>query len=172
MNNNKPPQKSPKNWKKKTSIFNTFETMPDTPKTNRLILKPQKKQTQEKHHFAMFKNNPLVFINFCFSTYSFCFQKLCFAENTIKIVFSGKHSFSKTQLLKPTSSTMSKNTLFQKKVSFLFFFGNFRWNPYCCSASCFALFWSKHKILAKTDSVHENAHFSPFLTQLVSGNFC
>ena len=25
MNNNKPPQESPKNWEKKTSIFNTFE---------------------------------------------------------------------------------------------------------------------------------------------------
>ena len=42
-----------------------------------------------------------------------------------KIVFSGKHSFSKTQLVKPTFSTMSKNTFFKKKVSFLLF-DNFR----------------------------------------------
>ena len=35
------PEKNPKNWEK-TSIFNTFETIPDTPKTNLLILKPQK----------------------------------------------------------------------------------------------------------------------------------
>ena len=42
-------------------------------------------------------------------------------------------------------------------MSFLLFC-NFRWNPYFYSVSCFALFWSK-KILAKTDSVHENARF-------------
>ena len=65
---------------------------------------------------------------------------------------------------------MSKDTFFQKKVSFLVL-GNFRWNPYFYSVSCFALFWSK-SILAKTDGVHENARFSPFLTQIVSGNFC
>ena len=41
MNNNEPTQKNPKKWEKKTSIFNTFETIPDTPKTNLLILKPQ-----------------------------------------------------------------------------------------------------------------------------------
>ena len=136
------PRKNPKNWEK-TSIFNTFETIPDTPKTNPWILKPQKKQTPNKQHFAMFKHNPLFFINFLFFQHTiFVFEKLCFAENTIKIVFSGKHSFSKTQLVKPTFSTMSKNTFFQKKVSFLLFC-NFRWNTYFYSVSCFALFWSK-----------------------------
>ena len=65
---------------------------------------------------------------------------------------------------------MSKNTLFQKKESFLVL-GNFRWNHYFYSASWFTLFWAK-KFLAKTDSVHENVRFSPFLTQIVSGNFC
>ena len=140
MNNNEPPQKTPKTGK--TSIFNTFETMPDTPKTNLLILKPQKNKPP-KNTILPCSNNPLFFINFLFfSTYSSCFWKLCFAENTIKLVFSGKHSFSKTQLVKPTFSTMSKNTLFQKKVSFLLFC-NFRWNPYLYSVSCFALFWSK-----------------------------
>ena len=64
MNNNKPPKKSPKNWEK-TSIFNTFETMPDTPKQTFSILKPQENQTQ-KTPFAMLKNNPLFFINFLF----------------------------------------------------------------------------------------------------------
>ena len=64
----------------------------------------------------MFKNNPLFFINFLFFQHTvFLFEKLCFAENTIKIVFSGKHSFSKTQLVKPTFSTMSKNTFFKEK---------------------------------------------------------
>ena len=92
----------------------------------------------------MFKNNPLFFINFLFFVQHtvFVFEKLCFAENTIKIVFSRKHSFSKTQLVKPTFSTMSKNTFFKEKVSFLVL-GNFRWNPYFYSFSCFTLFWSK-----------------------------
>ena len=80
----------------KTSIFNTFQTMPDTPKTNLLILKPPKKQTPKKHHFAMFKNNPLFFMNFLFFQHRvFVFEKLCFAENTIKIVFSGNTAFQK-----------------------------------------------------------------------------
>ena len=39
------------------------------------------------------------------------------------------------------------------------------------SFSWFTLFGPK-KFLAKTDSVHEIALFSPFLTQMVSGNFC
>ena len=66
---------------------------------------------------------------------------------------------------------MSKNTFFKEKVSFLVL-SNFRWNRYFYSFSWFTLFWSKKKILAKKDSVHENARFSPFLTQIVSGNFC
>ena len=53
---------------------------------------------------------------------------------------------------------MSKNSFFQKKVSFLVL-ANIRWNHYFYSFSCFTLFWSKKKILAKTDSVHENARF-------------
>ena len=53
---------------------------------------------------------------------------------------------------------MSKNTFFKEKVSFLVL-GNFRWNHYFYSFSWFALFWSKKNILAKTDSVHENARF-------------
>ena len=69
----------------------------------------------------MFKNNPLFFINFLFFQHTvFVFQKLCFAENTIKIVFSGKHSFSKTQLVKPTFSTMSKNTLDDHKKDYFY----------------------------------------------------
>ena len=142
MNNNEPPQKKTQELGK-TSIFNTFETIPDTPKTNLLTLKPYNKQTQKKHHFSMFKNNPQFFINFLFFQHTvLVFEKLCFAENTIKIVFSGKHSFSKTQLVKPTFSTMSKNTFFPKNVSFLLFC-NFRWNPNFYSVFCFTLFWSK-----------------------------
>ena len=75
----------------------------------------------------MFKNNPLFFHKFSvfFRHTVFVFENLCFPENTIKIVFSGNTAFSKTQLVKPTFSTMSKNTFFKKKVSFLLF-DNFR----------------------------------------------
>ena len=41
-------------------------------------------------------------------------------ESTIKIVLSTKHSFSKTQLVKPTFSPMSKNTFFKKRCHFWF----------------------------------------------------
>ena len=112
------PEKPPKLGK--TSIFNTIETIPDTPKTNLLILKP-KKQTQ-KTPFCHVQKQPTVFHKFSvFSTYNFCFWKAVFAENTIKIVFSGKHSFSKTQLVKPTFFNHVKKHLFQKKgVIFVF----------------------------------------------------
>ena len=85
MNNNEPPQKNPKNWEKKTSIFNTFETMPDTPKTNLLInINTSQKQTPKKYHFAMFKNNPLVFINFLFFfNIQFLFLKTCVLLKTL-----------------------------------------------------------------------------------------
>ena len=77
------PSKNPKN-RENTSIFTNFETIPDTPKTNFLTLKPQRNKPK-KHHFAMFKNNPLFFIIFCFFEHIvFVFEKLCFAENTIK----------------------------------------------------------------------------------------
>ena len=59
MNNNEPPQKNPQNWGK-TSIFDTFETMPDTPKTNLLTLKPYKKHTQKKP-FCHVQKQPTIF---------------------------------------------------------------------------------------------------------------
>ena len=44
----------------------------------------------------MFKNNPLSFINFLFFQHTmFAFEKLCFAESTIKIVFSENTAFQK-----------------------------------------------------------------------------
>ena len=104
--------------------------MPNAPKTNHNNIKTSKNKQTQKYHFAMFKNNPLFFINLLFFQHTvFVFEKLCFAENTIKIMLKKKHSFSKTQLVKPTFSPMSKNTFFKEKVSFLVL-GNFRWNHY------------------------------------------
>ena len=52
---------------------------------------------------------------------------------------------------------MSKNTFFKEKVSFMVL-GNFRWNHYFYSFPGLHCFGPKN-ILAKTDSVHENARF-------------
>ena len=141
----------------KTSIFNTFETIPDTPKPNLLILKPQKNKPK-KHHFAMFKNNPLFFINVLFfSTYSFCFWKAVFCWKHYK-----NSVFRKTQLFKNTVSKTHffnhvKKHLFQRK-GVIFDFGQFPLKPQFSSFCWFTLFWSK-KILANTDSCNENARF-------------
>ena len=63
-------------------------------------------------------------------------------------MFSEKHNFSTTQLVKPTFSPMSKNTFFKKKVSF-FVLGNFRWNHYLSSVSWFTLFWGPNFLWPK-----------------------
>ena len=84
INKNKPPHKSPKNWGKKTSILTLLALCQTHQKQTTITLKPQKNKPK-KHHFAMFKNNPLFFINFLFFQHTvFAFEKLCFAENTIK----------------------------------------------------------------------------------------
>ena len=122
----------------------------------------------------MFKNNPQFFINslFFFSSYSFfALEKagLCWKHYKNSV-------FRKTQLFKNTVSKthffthVKKNTFLQKKVSFLVLV-NFRRNHYFYSFSWFALFLGPKKFLAKTDSVHEMRVFSPFLTQIVSGQF-
>ena len=72
-------------------------------------------------------------------------------------MFSAKHSFSKTQLVKPTFSPMSKNTFFKKRCHFWFW-------PISAETTIFIVFPGLHcfgpkNFLAKTDSVHENARF-------------
>ena len=94
MNNNEPPQKNPQNWEKQAflTLFKQCQTHQNKP----FNIKTSKKQTPKKHHFAMFKNNPLFFMNFLFFQHRvFVFEKLWFAENTIKIVFSGNTAFQK-----------------------------------------------------------------------------
>ena len=116
----------------------------------------------------MFKNNPLFFINSLFFQHTiFVFEKLCFAENTMKRVFQEmfKNTVSKTHFFNHV-----KKHLFAKK-GVIFAFLQFLLKPLFYSVSCFTLFWSK-KHLAKTDSCNENARcYFPFLTQIVSANF-
>ena len=64
-------------------------------KTNHNNIKPCKKQTK-KHHFAMFKNNPLVFANclFFFDMQLF-YCNCCVCWKHYKIVFSESTPFQK-----------------------------------------------------------------------------
>ena len=71
--------------------------------------------------------------------------------------------------LNPLCRPCQKHLLRKKGV--IFGFGQSQLKPLFYRVSWFTLFWAQ-KILAKTDSVHENTRFSPFLTQTVSGNFC
>ena len=120
------PQKPPKLGK--TSILNTFATMADTPKRNYNNIKTSK-QKPPKYHFAMFKNNPLFFINFLFcSTCRLCFWKAVFCWKHYK-----NSVYSKTQLFKNTVSkthffTHVKKHLFQEKCV-IFGFGQFPLKP-------------------------------------------
>ena len=66
--------------------------------------KTTKKQNKhaQKNLFAFWQTTP-IFGNFLFffKLHSFMSTKLCFAENTIKIVFSAEHSFCVSQIVKP-----------------------------------------------------------------------
>ena len=124
----------------------------------------------KKHFFAMFKSNPQFFINFCFfSTCIVLLQLLGFAENTIKIVFSEEHSFSKIHLVKPTFRP-SKKHLFKKKSHF-WFFGQFPLKPlFLLCVLVFTVLAPKN--FGPKQVVCTKMRLSPFPTQIVSGNFC
>ena len=157
MNNNKPPQKSPKNWEKQ-AFLTLLKQCQTHQKQTFIILKPQKNQTQNTP-FAMLKHNPLFFINFLFfSTYSFCFWNAVFCWKHYK-----NSVFSKAQLFKNTVSkthffTHVKKTPFSQKRCHFWFWA------ISAETTIFIVFPGLHcfgpkKILAKTDSVHENARF-------------
>ena len=61
--------------------------MPNTPKQTTITLKPQK--TNPKTPFCHVQKQPTIFHKFfVFQHTIYAFEKLCLAENTIKIVFS------------------------------------------------------------------------------------
>ena len=106
----------------------------------------------------MCKNNPLFSIKFCFVQHTyFVSEKLCFPENTIKIVFSAKHSFSKTQLAKPTFTHVKKH-LFPKK-GVIFGFGPLPLKPQFLQFVQVYTVLGHKNFLARTECVHENARF-------------
>ena len=150
---------------KKQAFLSLFKQCQTHQKQTFFNSKTSKRQTQ-KTPFCHVQKQPTIFHQFSvffffFSTYSFLFLKSCVCWKHYKNSVFKKHSFSKTQLVKPTFSTMAKKHLFQKKVSFLFFC-NFRWNPYFYSVSCFALFWSKKEFWPK----------QIVCTKMRAGNFC
>ena len=118
----------PKKLGKKQAFLTLLELCQTHQKQTTITLKPQKNKPQ-KHHFAMFKNNPLFFINFLFfSTYHFCFWKAVFCWKHYK-----NSVFSKTQLFKNTVSKTHffnhvKKHLFQRK-GVIFGFGQFPLKP-------------------------------------------
>ena len=168
MNRNEPPHKAPKNGGK-TCLFNTFATLPDTQKQTTISLKPEKERNK-KTPSCHVQKQPTIFHIFFFQPTALLLQLLCFAENTIKIVFSEEHSFSKTQLVKPSCPPMSKTPFPTKDV--IFGFGQFPLNPLFLQLFLIFTVLVQTIVWAKTDSVHENAFLSPFLTQIVSGNLC
>ena len=107
------PRKTPKNGKK-TSIFNTFQTMPDTPKTNLFNIKTSKSQTP-KTPFCHVQKQPTIFHQCS------VFQHTVFVfESCVLLKTLLKECFQETQLFKNTVSKAHffnhvKNTVFPKK---------------------------------------------------------
>ena len=94
-------------------------------------------------------------------------QLLCFAF----IVFSENTQLFKTHLVKPIFHPCQK-TPFSKKYHFWFWAISVETTIFIVFPGNLVYTVLVQKILAKTDSAHENAPFSPFLTQIVSGSFC
>ena len=81
--------------------------------------KPPKTKMTKKHLIAFWQTTPfLVILCFFFKLYSFVSAKLCFAENTIKIVFSAEHSFC---------VSTDRKTPFRGETPIFVAFGDFVW---------------------------------------------
>ena len=78
------------------------------------------KKTYQKNTLLHSGKPPPIFVKFLvfIKVHSFRSTKLCFAENTIKIVFSAKHSFQASQIVKPLFEGKPKMALLQPKVPF------------------------------------------------------
>ena len=85
--------------------------------------KLQKKS--KKHNLAFWQKKPPFFGKFVFfklrSFMSAKQPKLCFAENTIKIVLSAEHNFCVSQIVKPPFEGKTQNGTFETKSAILGF---------------------------------------------------
>ena len=134
QNKNKAKAKKPKH-KRKTKTRNTKTPKPSKPKKTKishptkapklekkqefltLLQLPDTQKQTETHLFAMFQKQPTIFHRFSvfFNIQLFYCNRCALLKYTIRIVFSEEHSFSETQLVKPTFSPMSKKTPFSTK---------------------------------------------------------
>ena len=136
--------------------------MPNTPKTNHNNIETSKKQTQ-KTPFCHVQKQPTIFHKFSvFFNIQFL---LCFAENTIQKVFSEKQSFSKTQLVKPTFSPMSKTPCSKKRCHFWFW-------AISAETTIFIVFPGLHCFGPKKNGQNRYCARKCVFSPLVSSNFC
>ena len=95
-------------------MFYTFAALPDTQKQTTITLKPEK-ENKPKSPFCHAQTQPHYF------SYIFVFQYTAFIATAVlcwkhyKHSVSEEHSFSKTQLVKPTFFAHFKKTPFSKK---------------------------------------------------------
>ena len=111
----------------------------------------------------MLANNPQLLVKLCFlNLHSFISAKLCFAENTIKMVFSAEHSFCVSRIVEPPFEAPSQNgTWFQKC--------HFEFSPVSAEAlflQCLVIIRrfcmvTKKCHFPKTDSCSKNVRFLP-----------
>ena len=108
---------------RKIALLGLFFSRQKRTKTPR---KKQNHQTTPKNKKNTFlhvgKQSPIFkFVVFFFKMHSFISAKLCFAENTIEIVFSAEHSFCVSQIVKPPLEAPSQNGTFEGKRAILGF---------------------------------------------------
>ena len=83
MNNNKPPQKGPKNWGKKQAFLTLLKQCQTHQKQTFLILKPQKKPNP-KDTICHVQKQPTIFHKFSvFFNIQFLFLKSCVLLKTL-----------------------------------------------------------------------------------------
>ena len=88
---------------------------------NRMTWKPEKKKTNKNTLLPCSKTTHYLSSIFCFLfTYSNCIATAVFLWKHYKNSVFRKHSFSKTQLVKPTFSPMSKTPFSKKRCLFWF----------------------------------------------------
>ena len=76
--------------------FGLFGTKQNHRNTEKKKTNHQNQKSDEKNTILHSGKPPPIFVKFLFffiKVHSFMSTKLCFAENTIKIVFSAEHSF-------------------------------------------------------------------------------
>ena len=162
-------KKERKLWNcRKTAFLGLFPNKKQQ-KTQRYKTKPPKNKNdkQKEHLVACWQTPPPISGNFCFFNLHSCISaKLCFADDTIKIVFSAEHSFCVSQIVKPPFEAPYQNGTSETKSAILGF-PCACWNPYFCSVLWLCMV-TKKEPFSETASCNENSRFFfTFRTQIV-----